>query len=1439
MSSFPSFDRLLPGFVFFKKRSVVSVVLVAASALLLTVSASAQNTLVNPDFETTGGYSSNYQLITTGPSTVNNYAITTNPSLINPAWSNCTDHTSGSGKMMVVDGGNLPLNKVWEQVPGGGFSVVTGTVYKFSYWIANINALNNTGSNLPNIKVLFDNVQLTPTLGSTTCPTTLCTWTKVEYTWTATNTYCQIWLYDTNTSTTANDFALDDFYFAPVPGPLSLTYSLVNPICPGASDGGIAVYGSGGTPPYTYSINGGTYVTDNLFQGLGTSSNTVSIKDATGQVYTGTSTINLVGAANPLVISGNLSICSGSTTLTASGGNGTYSWTASPTDATLTTPNAASVTVSPIQNTSYTVNSSATSNANLIYNGNFSGGNNGFASDYTYASTNPSGAQKSYGVLTNPNIFYSTFAACADHTSGTGNLLVADGSTVANSILWRQKIPVRTNTNYTFSYWLESVTTSNPAQLETQINGAPITGTAATSTANALATTCTWSQVTYTWNSGANTEAEITIYDRVLQSGGNDFAIDDISFTSVYNCALSQTATVVVGSSTAPTATVTAQPNCTTATGTITVSAPTGAGLTYSIDGVTYTNTTGIFSGIAPGTYNVTVKNGTCVSPATVLTVNAVTPATAAPTASVTTQPTCTIPTGTITITAPMGAGLTYSIDGATYTNTTGVFTGLAAGTYNVTVKNSSGCVSPATVLVVNTVSSAPAAPTASATTQPTCTTGTGTITITAPTGAGLTYSIDGISYTNTTGVFNGVAPGSYNVTVKNSGGCVSTATVVVINAAPATPVAPTASVSAQPNCTTSTGTITVTAPMGSGLTYSIDGTTYTNTTGVFTGVASGAYNVTVQNSNGCISPATVLTVNNAPTTPAAPTASVTTQPTCTVATGTITVSAPTGAGLTYSIDGTNYTNTTGIFAGVAPGSYNVTVKNSSGCISPATIVVVNGVSGVPSPPTVSVTAQPTCTVNTGTITVTSPLGGGYLYSIDGVTYTNTTGVFTNVLPGTYNVTIWKIGACISGPTVVTVNAAPATPAAPTVSVTTQPTCTNPTGTITISAPVGAGLSYSIDGTTYTNTNGLFNSVIAGTYNVTVKNGSGCISPATPVTVNAAPGGPATPTATVTTQPTCTVPTGTITVSAPTGAGYTYSIDGLTYTNTTGIFNGVAPGSYNVTVKNGSGCVSTATTLTVNNVPAGPAAPTASVTSSPTCSSPLGTITITAPLGAGLSYSIDGTSYTNTTGIFTGLASGSYNVTVKNGSGCVSGTTVVNVTAAVSLSLMLNATPNPVVFGNAVVLTVTGNQPFTVLSWTPGFSGSTATTQTTTPDTTTTYMVIGTTAGGCIDTTSLTVVVNPVPPLNKDDVFVPNAFTPNGDGINDILYVYSNYIKDMRFTIFNQWGEQIFETTTVGTGWDGTSKGKAQPVTVYVYTLKAILLDGTIVNKSGSVILIR
>jgi gliding motility-associated-like protein len=87
---------------------------------------------------------------------------------------------------------------------------------------------------------------------------------------------------------------------------------------------------------------------------------------------------------------------------------------------------------------------------------------------------------------------------------------------------------------------------------------------------------------------------------------------------------------------------------------------------------------------------------------------------------------------------------------------------------------------------------------------------------------------------------------------------------------------------------------------------------------------------------------------------------------------------------------------------------------------------------------------------------------------------------------------------------------------------------------------------------------------------------------------------------------------------------------------------------------------------------------------------------------------------------------------------------------------------------------------------------------------------------------------------------IPEAFTPNGDLINDVIMVNGWGIKQLlEFRIFNRWGNEIFFTDDIHTGWDGTIKNKPQPIDTYAYIIKVELWDGRIVDKTGTFSLIR
>jgi len=107
--------------------------------------------------------------------------------------------------------------------------------------------------------------------------------------------------------------------------------------------------------------------------------------------------------------------------------------------------------------------------------------------------------------------------------------------------------------------------------------------------------------------------------------------------------------------------------------------------------------------------------------------------------------------------------------------------------------------------------------------------------------------------------------------------------------------------------------------------------------------------------------------------------------------------------------------------------------------------------------------------------------------------------------------------------------------------------------------------------------------------------------------------------------------------------------------------------------------------------------------------------------------------------------------------------------------------------------------------------------------------------GGCLPSISQPVTGQ----TRTDEVYIPNAFTPNGDGLNDVLRVYGNTIRQMRFMVFNQWGEKIFESTSQTVAWDGSHSGKPQPSGVYMYVCDITLNTGEKIQRKGAINLVR
>ena len=121
------------------------------------------------------------------------------------------------------------------------------------------------------------------------------------------------------------------------------------------------------------------------------------------------------------------------------------------------------------------------------------------------------------------------------------------------------------------------------------------------------------------------------------------------------------------------------------------------------------------------------------------------------------------------------------------------------------------------------------------------------------------------------------------------------------------------------------------------------------------------------------------------------------------------------------------------------------------------------------------------------------------------------------------------------------------------------------------------------------------------------------------------------------------------------------------------------------------------------------------------------------------------------------------------------------------------------------------------------------------PTITTTYVLTVTDASGCTDVDTVVVYVD----IACGDIFLPNAFSPNNDGQNDVYYVRGNCIASLQFEIYNRWGELVFSTDRTSQGWDGTWRGQPCETAVFTYFIRATLLDGTDYEDEGNISLIK
>jgi len=1128
-----------------------------------------------------------------------------------------------------------------------------------------------------------------------------------------------------NTISNASLGTTSPWFLSMVMAPLSVqAVSSTNVSCSGGSTiaGSLTVQGSGGTQPYQYQLDGGGYFpavpTSGSYQftGLSQGTHTAFVKDNLGNTA-GPVTVTVLGS---LQINNNndTTICSGaSVPMTAynlqSGGAApaaTYSWTSIPAGFVSA---AQSISPSPVVTTQYVVSSQLYTN--LLTNPGFEAGASGFSTDYSFSTTSPYGAAPGghgglYYVCAASNQMCTGFNVPIYTPHGGGEMLVCDGPingtggsplgaagtptppgnpNPTGTRVWYETVPVTAGTNYTFSYYYGYADNNNDNQLQTTINGALAVGGA-----NPVTMVAPWSQVTYTWNSGASTTATIALYDvgpECNQDIGNDFMLDDMAFYSP--CTVTDTMKVTVVGVSLP-GTVSASQNVcsgSTPAAAITLAGNTGAIVSWQsannagfAGATTIANTTTSLTPaqMGPITVNTYFRAVVQSCPTNVFSTPALMTVVPLPTITLSaTAPACfsaAAQTVNLPYTATTGAPTTYSINGwsgggfanvvaAALPATPIIITvpaGVATGTYtaNLTVSNAGGCVSAVYPISV-TITAAP----------------TITLSAIAPVCFSAAVQTVNLPYTATTG-----APTTYSINGWSGGGFAN----VVAAALPATP-------------------IVITVPAG---------------------VAGGAYtaNLTVNNGS-CTSVVYPITV----TINALPTITLSAIPaTCfsaAVQTVNLPYTATTGAPTTYSINGwsgggfANVVNAAlpatpiviTVPAGVAGGAYtaNLTVSNGT-CTSivyPIT-VTINAL------PTITLSAiAPTCfsaAVQTVNLPYTATTGAPTTYSINGWSGGGFANVVNAALPATpivitvpagvaagaytASLTVKNANGCVSSVSTITVTIT----ALPTITLSAiAPTCFSAavqTVNLPYTATTGAPTTYSINGWS----GGGFANVVAAalpatpivitvpagvaggayTANLTVNNGT-CTSIvySITVTINALP--------TITLSaiaPTCfsaAVQTVNLPYTATTGAPTTYSINGWSGGGFANVVNaaipatpivinvpaGAAAGAYtaSLTVKNANGCVSSVSTITVTIT----ALPTITLSAiAPTCfSAAVQTVNLpyTATTGAPTTYSINGWSgggFANVVNaalpatpivitVPAGVANGAYtaNLTVNNG----------------------------------------------------------------------------------------------------------------------------------------------------------------------------------------------
>ncbi len=653
---------------------------------------------------------------------------------------------------------------------------------------------------------------------------------------------------------------------------------------------------------------------------------------------------------------------------------------------------------------------------------------------------------------------------------------------------------------------------------------------------------------------------------------------------------------------------------------------------------------------------------------------------------------------------------------------------------------------------------------------------------------------------------------GTYTIEVTDAIGQVATQTVTLTNSF-VNPSASVVSKTLPTGCTTKDATLTL---QGSGglppYTYTLDGYNY-QTSNVYSNLTAGFYQYSVKDANGCKSidrplsallSAAEINDNCFPLHYNGSTGAISCNP--------LIISydfnpPPAGNGgtppYTYSKDGINFQTST-FFDSVPTGVFTIWMKDASGYLL---LMSISYIFECQTNFKLTTITQPAFCGQNGSITATATEGiPPYTYSIDGVNF-QVSNQFTGLAPGSYTVTAkdsFNLTTAILANVpnnCVTVSAT-----------TTSSTCGNSNGKITAQAGNGtAPYQYSLDGVTYT-VNNIFSNLAAGNYTLYTKDGIGSVGTAN-IIINNIASPQITAVDTVATG--CNNQSGSIKVTAiGIATPLQYSIDGVSF-KTSNVFTGLAQGNYTITVKDTNNC-----SVTVPAI----------ITTSSTL--PTVNLGIDTTLCEGNTILLDATNPTATyqwqdnssSPTYLVTKQGNYFVTVTK-QGCVAKDTV-NINYNLKPQFTLGADTR-ICQGSTIILNP--NISGVSFLWQDG-----ATTPTYTVTQPNLYSL--TASNSCGSTTDYINIGNGV-----CNLYVPNSFTPNGDGKNDLFKAsYSDNVTEYHLQILNRYGQIIFATTDKYKGWDGSFSNTPQPQGAYTWLITyKTATDNNLQKTQGMVLLLR